>query len=135
MGKKCVFLITLLLAITTISAGCSGFESNKYSPDTRNGQLIVVNGNTENAYVVLTFDNKTRYQSLFIEAGHSGAITQIPDGPYYLFYKVGNTSNRFDEMLDFHTTSNEYTVITVTLNPVAGGTASTSVIDERDFPT
>ena len=134
MGKKYVLIFTLLLVITSISAGCSGVGNKKYSPDTRNGQLTITNGDTENAYVVLTFDNKTRYKSLFIEAGHSGAITEIPDGPYYLYYKVGNSSARFDETLEFTTTSDKYSAWTVTLYPVKGGNAKTSEVDEKNFP-
>jgi hypothetical protein len=134
MGKKYVLIITLLLVITSITAGCSGFGNKKYSPETRNGQLIIINGNADNANVVLTFDNKTPYQSLFIEAGHSGAITEIPDGPYYLYYRSGNSSGRFDQMLEFVTTSDTYSIMTVTLYPVKGGNAKTSEVDEKDFP-
>jgi len=134
MGKKCFLLFTLLCVITSVTAGCTGFGNEKYSPETRNGQLIVVNGNTDDARVVLTFDNKTPYQSLFIKAGHSGAITEIPDGPYYLYYRLGNSSGRFDEMLEFVTTSDTYSILTVTLYPVQGGNARTSEVDEKDFP-
>lgn len=133
MGKKYVLIITLLLVITS-TAGCSGLGNKKYSPETRNGQLIIINGNTDNANVVLTFDNKTPYESLFIEAGHSGAITKIPDGPYYLYYRLGNQSGRFDQLLVFVTTSDSYSIKTVTLYPVKGGNAKTSEVDEKDFP-
>ena len=134
MGKKFVLIFTLFLVITTISAGCSGSANKKYSPDTRNGQLTVKNGDTENAYVVLTFDNKTRYKSLFIKAGQSGVITEIPDGPYYLYYKVGDSSGRFDEAFEFATTGDTYKTWTVTLYPVKGGNAETSEVYEKDFP-
>jgi len=133
MEKKYVLIITLLLVITS-TAGCAGLGNKKYSPETRNGQLIIINGNTDNANVVLTFDNKTPYESLFIEAGHSGAITEIPDGPYYLYYRLGNHSGRFDQLLEFVTTSDSYSIKTVTLYPVKGGNAKTSEVDEKDFP-
>lgn len=134
MGKKYVLIFTLLLVIISLTAGCAGFGNKKYSPENRNGQLIIINGNTDNANVVLTFDNKTTYQSLFIEAEHSGAFTEIPDGSYYLYYRLGNSSGRFDQMLEFVTTSDSYSIKTVTLYPVKGGNAKTSEVDEKDFP-
>ena len=76
MGKKYVLIFTLLFVIAS-TAGCAGLGNKKYSPETRNGQLIIINGNTDNANVVLTFDNKTPYESLFIEAGHSGLLQKF----------------------------------------------------------
>lgn len=134
MSGKSVIIVTFLITLLLISAGCSGSDNKKYSPDTRNGKLTILNGDTANAYVVLTFDNQTRYRSLFIEAGDGDTITNIPDGPYYLYYKIGNHSGRFDDPIEFTSTQDTYSTVKITLYPVKGGTAKTSEIDEKDFP-
>ena len=80
-------------------------------------------------------------------SGTSYTVKEIKDGVYVLFFSYGTdwddglkkfvgktTYERFEETLDFVTTSIQYTTYSVTLNPVIGGTADTEYLNEDEFP-
>jgi hypothetical protein len=64
----------------------------------------------------------------------SEAITEIPDGPYYLYYKLGSETGKFNEMLIFTSTSEKYTIYTVPLSPANQSKYRISIVDAKDFP-
>lgn len=119
-------------------------------PSTRN-TLIVYNGTGENAVAKLIKSSpEEKIRSFAISSGQSVSTSNIPDGSYKLLFAFGETIyvetdhfvdpkgfSRFDDSFVFTTKENggstESTKFTVTLNPVAGGTAKASSISKADF--
>jgi hypothetical protein len=115
------------------------------------GQLTIQNGQDVDAVAVLTTSDNTTVFSVSIQAQQTYEIDSIRDGTYNLFFEIGNDWNdsagtfnldgsreRFDDPFSFQTTpvagGLQYQTYTVTLQPVAGGTASTSSVGADQFP-
>jgi len=119
------------------------------------GELKIENGTSLDAIAKLV--NITTNKSIFtvyIKANSTYSITKILDGDYKLFFNLGNdwdsefkafTINSgyevFEELFDFVTSkytegdyiNTEYSMHSVTLNPVIGGQARTNEIDAVEF--
>ena len=124
------------------------------------GQFKIKNGNRDDAMVVLTkAGTRKALLSLYVRAKKTYLLKGIPNGDYNVYYSIGDDWNwqmrdffevvergKFDKKFDFGTstsswvsgnyryTSTNYTVWTITLHAVAGGTASTSSVGEDAFP-
>jgi hypothetical protein len=115
------------------------------------GQLTIQNGQDLDAVAVLTTSGNTTVLSVSIQAQQTYEIDSIRDGTYNLFFEIGDdwndsagtfnvegTQERFDDPFSFQTTpvagGLQYQTYTVTLQPVAGGTASTSTVPQAQFP-
>jgi hypothetical protein len=115
-----------------------------------NGQLTVQNGSTTDAVITLAVGNHARF-SVFIRHGATYKVPSINDGTYAVYYASGadwdSTSGtfarecaftKFDKGLAFTTRSVsggiEYSTWSISLQPVAGGTATTSKVDPRKYP-
>jgi hypothetical protein len=106
-----------------------------YDCSSKDGYIDITNGNNMDGYATLADKNNKKIKELFIAKNSKGRISQICNGRYYLYFKVGSTNNKFDQALDFRTTSSgSYKYYEVTLNPVVGGTASSSQVNESDYP-
>jgi hypothetical protein len=116
------------------------------------GQLTIQNGQDLDAVAVLTTSDNKAVFSVSIQAQQTYEIDSIRDGSYNLFFEIGNDWNdaggsfnlgasqeRFDEPFTFQTTpiagGLQYETYTVTLQPVAGGTATTWPVAAGQFPS
>jgi len=89
--------------------------------------------------------------AVYIQSKDSFTVEGIKDDMYTLYFTLGEdwdsdmkkftrktTYARFEDQLEFKTTRTatgiRYTVFTVTLHPVIGGTAGTKPVSEADFP-
>ncbi len=114
------------------------------------GQLTVQNGSTTDAVITLAVGSHARF-SVFIRHGATYKVPRINDGTYAVYYASGadwdSTSGtfargcaytKFDKPLAFATRSVsggiEYSSWSISLQPVRGGTASTSKVDPRHYP-
>jgi hypothetical protein len=108
------------------------------------GELTVTNGSGYDAILFLTrLGLNTLFQKTRIRDGSSEKISGIPSGFFWLYFcfkQNGDTISRlkFSNSFDF-TTEREwgevrYNRISVTLHPVAGGTARTESVSEIEFP-
>lgn len=72
----------------------------------------------------------------------------IPDGEYYVYFSTGAdwdavdyrfTSDaayqKFEDTFAYETNSQKYTVWTITLHPVEGGTGGTEPVSPDEFPS
>jgi hypothetical protein len=123
-------------------SGCTLTEP-KYDCSVKDGSVSIQNGLSKGAFLKLADKDKRTFKTLYIPANSNGVINGICNGRYYLYYELGNqwdpSSNsfkdetslkKFDDPLDFKG-DNYYEA---TLNPVTGGNAQTSNVDEEDFP-
>lgn len=116
------------------------------------GQLTIQNGQDLDAVAVLTTSDNKPVFSVSIQAQQTYEIDSIRDGTYNLFFALGNDWNdasssfnlnasqeRFDDPFPFQTTpiagGLQYQTYTVSLQPVAGGTATTSPVPAGQFPS
>jgi HEAT repeat protein len=119
-----------------------------------NGELTVENGLSWDAVVVLSkIDNQNNIiSSIYINAGDSYTISNIPDGTDTLFFKLGKDFDdktkeftittryvKFEEPLKFEISTNLWgesfsNTYKVTLYEVVGGNAQTEDIDKNEFP-
>ncbi len=136
----------------TVSTG-STFDKNSYR--TGEGSIKVDNGLSWDALVVLSKeDNKDDILSAtYIQSKRQWTISQIPDGRYKLYFKLGKDwdndarkflivpgRTKFDDVFVFDTTpdwkGDRYSqTFSVTLHAVEGGDARTEYIDESEFPS
>ena len=89
--------------------------------------------------------------SVYVRKGKDYAVKGVPDGSYTVFFTGGAdwdgkarafgrecAFQRFEDPLTFRTVQTasqiQWSVWTITLQPVAGGTASTPDVDPNDFP-
>lgn len=126
------------------------------SPATSDGgSLQVSNGTSSDAYLKLVDPLSSRLMAAFyVKSNSTFTLKQIPDGVYQALFVscedwdaktrtfTRNASfTRFDHSLSFVTTKQtsgrriymRYTIFKVTLNPVVGGTATTSAINKQEF--
>lgn len=111
------------------------------------GQLKIKNGTDDDA-VAKIIDTSTNLAvaEYYIDANNDYTISGVNDGNYNLLFSLGKnwsyadkkfvtckSFSKFDELFTFITTYTQYTIFSVTLNPVIGGTARTTSIDESAF--
>jgi hypothetical protein len=142
----------------TVHLDCASIPPGTFRPQTGwviwprltgEGELTVDNGTTQDGLVILSpvGDEDNPLGAAYVRAGKSFTLGGIPDGEYILFYSTGSEWNgdagtftaepryqRFDETLLFNTTLSTYTIWSLTLHPVVGGTAATSSVPVEDFP-
>ena len=111
------------------------------------GRLTVDNGLDLDAVAVLSNLNGASMIAVYIQNNDSFAITGIQDGTYDLYFTLGEdwdseqakftrrkSLSRFDDPFEFSTTGTTYTVWSITLHTVTGGTAGTEPVPEDEFP-
>ncbi len=111
------------------------------------GQLSIDNGLDLDAVAVLQRNDNNVLVAVYVRGKDSYTLTSIPDGTYELYFTLGEdwdstearftrrrNLSRFDDPLPFHTTATTYSTWSVTLHPVAGGTAGTETVPEGEFP-
>jgi hypothetical protein len=113
------------------------------------GEWKIENGLVVDAVVAVTgsADPSRPLFSVYVQAGDRYTIEGLSDGIYRLFFTVGKDWDpqlrrftqkcdftAFDEPSEFVTTATQYTIWEASLQPVAGGTGRTSLIDPDDFP-
>jgi hypothetical protein len=110
------------------------------------GVLVIKNGNKREGVVKLRAGGKR--MSIYVGAGKTATIQQIPDGNFEVYFASGvswdgkrNTFTRncsftrFEDKMKFVSGGGQYTQFTITLNAVSGGNAPSQEIDPEDFPT
>lgn len=121
------------------------------------GILKILNGSGSDAIVKLIPSSGSNVKSVFtvyVRAGNNYSIKKINDGTYRLAFKFGSnwdsnqnkflvnpSAEAFNDTFDFSTyttddgdyTDTHYSTYEITLNPVAGGTATTNPIDPSVF--
>lgn len=119
------------------------------------GSLQVANGTSSDAYLKLVNSVSSKLVAAFyVKSDSTFTLKGIPDGEYQVLFVSGedwdaknriftrNTSfTLFDRSLNFVTNSRtnrrgiytRYTRYKLTLNPIVGGNATTSAIDEQQF--
>jgi len=131
----------------------NGTEILKRRRNGGHGEFTVDNGTADDAVIELVdVDTKRAIRAFYVESGRKFTESHIGPGTYRIYYMTGlgwNTSNRqfnrrgefgvFDETAAFSEKRNEetgeidYHEFSITLHPVAGGTARTSVLDADEF--
>lgn len=109
------------------------------------GQLEISNGTSYDAVAKLIRDG-TSVLTVYIKANDTYTMENINDGTYWLAFAQGTDWNAtmqqfnrnahasaFDETFEFETTETQSAGWEVTLNEVAGGTASASDVDLSQF--
>jgi hypothetical protein len=110
------------------------------------GVLKIKNGTSRDGVVTLV-RGRTKAISLYVRARSTARVNDVRDGTYRIYFTTGYrfstskgrftraaTYQRFNDRLRFRTTASQYTVWTLTLNPVRGGNARTTQVDPKDFP-
>jgi hypothetical protein len=110
------------------------------------GILTITNGTDSDATIKLITSGGWKVYWVYIRANNSYSIKNINDGIYRVLFVSGSnwdTANNkfltnprgeaFDDNFNFETSTDQYTRYTLTLNPVVGGTATTSSIDPSEF--
>ncbi len=109
------------------------------------GTLEINNGTDSDAEAKLITAGTSVF-SVYIKAHTNYTIQNITDGTYWLAFALGtdwdNQTLKFNrpagyssfaDTFDFTTTDTQYTTYSVTLNPVAGGTAQTNNVNSSQF--
>jgi hypothetical protein len=110
------------------------------------GELTVENGLDLDAVAVLS--QGSWLLAVYVRNNSSHTIAGIPDGDYELFFTLGEDwdatqgaftrrrdLSRFEESFPFTSTPTTYSVWSVTLHAVPGGTASSQDVPESQFPS
>lgn len=117
---------------------------------TGRGKLTIDNGRGQDAVVTLASGRHPAF-SVYVRKGSKHKVTGIRDGTYLMYFAGGVdwdpavraftrdcTFVRFDDSLKFETsqigTKIRSTTWTITLQPVVGGTASTTEVDPSELP-
>lgn len=111
------------------------------------GELTIENGQGQDAVVALSSLDGGDVLAFYVRNGDSYTIGDIRNGTFFLYFTRGEdwdgnsgrfTRNasylRFDDTLDFLTTSATYTTFRVTLYAVPNGNAATRRVDAGHFP-
>ena len=131
----------------TYNSLANGYQISNSSYFNGQGQLKITNGTNDDAVVkIINTVTNASLGEFYIDSNNEYTIVGIPDGSYNLFFSLGKnwdaTDNKFitcksfskfDEAFSFATTNTQYTTFEVTLNPIPGGTASTTSVNENDF--
>jgi hypothetical protein len=142
---------------------CAGIPPGTYRPSTgvikalsKNsgyGQLIVDNNGSDQDGIVILTSNKKSVAAAYIRAGKTFTLKGIPDKTYELYFSTGSDWNgkafltnpsyllvedkfKFTTKVTASSTmrTTRYTKWSISLKPVAGGTAKADYINESDFP-
>jgi hypothetical protein len=114
------------------------------------GELTIENGLDLDAVAILKLAQGAgagNFIAVYIRSHDTFTLGRITDGTYTLYFMLGEdwdnelgeftrriSRSRFEDPFTFKTTSTQYTVWSVTLHPVAGGTADTEPVPENEFP-
>ena len=115
--------------------------------DSGNGELNVSNGTKQDAWVKLCKPGRDRsVLSFYVRCGSSLKLNAIASGSYELKFALGEgwdskkmempypvSAAKFDQLLNFSNSRTEYSVLSITLNPVSGGNAKTNEISLAEF--
>jgi hypothetical protein len=112
------------------------------------GTLTVDNGRDSDGVVALVDGFNKVVISFYLRSRDTLTLSKVPDGNYYVYFEIGKDWNwekgsfntvqemsKFDNILTFTTGSTAYSTYSLTLHPVAGGTARTINIDPASFPS
>jgi len=152
-----------ILNVTEITRPANGYifynVFNDYRFIENHGQLNIENGLDQDAVVILVSadDVYSSRVAIYIRAHDNYTISKIVDGTYKIYYSTGKnfekTSQKFttdarygcfDDNAVFHTKFGSYSLygqtytyssISITLQPVVGGNATTSQVSPDDFPS
>lgn len=110
------------------------------------GELVIDNGGNHDGVITLS-RNKSAVYSVYVQQGSKFTVKGIRDGIYEVFFTTGvdwdsqarnftreRSLQRFDETFDFTTTRTAATAWDITIFPVPGGNARTSVVNPNEFP-
>ncbi len=142
------------VAATTLAQPPAG-EQNRRLPNgqfiragnrTGMGELVIDNGGNHDGVITLA-RNKSAVYSVYVQQGSKFTVKGIRDGIYEVFFTTGadwdsqarnftreRSLQRFDDTFDFTTTRTAATAWDITIFPVLGGNARTSVINPNEFP-
>lgn len=114
---------------------------------TGEGHMAINNNASHDGVVTLTRNRNAAY-SVYIRKGMQFTVTGIRDGNYETYFTVGTdwdsqaraftrdrAFKRFDNPLQFTTTSRQTTIWNITLSGVVGGNAKSSDVDPNTYPT
>jgi hypothetical protein len=114
-------------------------------------ELTIGNGGSHDAVVTLSKSGRPVI-SVYVRKDKTYTVKSVPDGSYSIFFTGGSgwdgtarafgrdcAFSRFEDPLEFRTTRDDFGGLhwvnfTITLQPVAGGTARTEDINPDDFP-
>lgn len=108
------------------------------------GELHIENGTQSDTVLILSRDDATLIAA-YVRAGETLTIDRIPDGTYVVFatsgqdwdglmFNTDRSNERFQDSLLFSTTTSQYSIWTLTLQPVIGGNAQSAPISASDLP-
>jgi hypothetical protein len=114
-------------------------------------ELTIGNGGSADAVVTLSKSGKPVI-SVYVRKDKTYTVKSVPDGSYSVFFTGGSgwdgtarafgrdcAFSRFEDPLEFRTTRDATGIywqnFTITLQPVAGGTARTEDVNPNDFPS
>jgi hypothetical protein len=114
------------------------------------GSLSIGNGGSDDAVITLARGKRPVY-SVYVRKDKKYQVTGVRDGTYQVFFSTGDDWDpgtksfsrncefeQFEDSLSFRTTYSatmiRWSKWTISLQPVAGGTARTSEVDPGDFP-
>jgi hypothetical protein len=111
------------------------------------GELTIGNGLEVDAVAVLTQQGSSWLFAVYVLNHGTHTISGIPDGTYELYFTLGEdwdaeagqftrerSLSRFEDTFPYATTATTYATWSVTLHPVAGGSASTEGVPVDAFP-
>lgn len=157
------FLPPITSAPQTVAKQPSAILKNRALPSSKTltfptrrgrGSLQVANGTSSDAYLKLVGPNSKLVAAFYVKSNSAFTLKHVPDGVYQMLFVSGEdwdakkrtfTRNasftQFDRSLNFITTRQikrrgsytRYTIYKLTLNPVLGGDATTSAINEQEF--
>ena len=123
----------------------TGTVIKEVGPRNGDGELTVENGLDLDAVAVLSRDGWLL--AVYVRHNSSHTVTGIPDGSYELYFTLGEDwdaeqgaftrrrdLSRFEEPFPFTSTATTYSIWSVTLHPVPGGTANSQDVPENQFP-
>lgn len=114
-------------------------------------ELTIGNGGSHDAVVTLSKRGRPVI-SVYVRKDKTYTVKSVPDGSYSVFFTGGSgwdgtarafgrdcAFSRFEDPLEFRTTRDDFGGLhwvnfTITLQPVAGGTARTEDVNPDDFP-
>lgn len=111
------------------------------------GELTITNGTDDDAVIkIINSRTNTSVKEYYVRAHNGYTIRSIPDGTYNLLFSLGKnwdatinkfitckSFSKFDDSFTFTTTTQKYMTYKISLNPVSGGTATTSNLNENEF--
>ena len=112
------------------------------------GELEASNGLAVDGVILLVDAAENPLVAFYIRGGEDYTLTKIPDGNYWLYFSTGEewiggenrfTQNvrrqKFEDLFDYYSSGGNYTIWSITLHAVAGGSAETETLSEGEFPS